>query len=529
MRETTTNKDSNMLSLNLPLALAIWAVLSVLILLYALYLAITRLLLSPICHIPGPTFAALSFWPEFYYDVVQRGQYFRQIDKMHQTYGPIVRINPFEIHVQDPSFYPVLYTGPTRRRHKWPWAARMFGNNTSAFATVRHEHHRLRRGALNPLFSRSAIQRLTLQIQHTLAQLCNRLNEFSFTGKDVNLGIALTAFAADVITEYCFGQSLGLVGKDDFGKEWIEMVNAPSELGHLVKQCPWILVVCRWAPRVFVRALVPGVALLYQIQERMSAQIQPLVDRAATTVEDKSARPLTVFDSLLSSTLPQNEKTVDRLKGEGQTLIGAGTLTTGNALKTILFHVLDKPNILQKLRAELDGALGNVNLLDLSDTTHLERLPYLSACIKEGLRMSYGVTHRLQLIAEEPLTSSGVTIPAGTPVGMTSIFMHDNPAVFPEPREFRPERWLETDPETVQAMNRHFVPFSKGSRMCLGMNLAYAEIYLVLAVLFRRYEIFLSGVKTEDIEMAHDFFDPAPREGAKGLIVRLEKRDLRSE
>ncbi|KAL4990946.1 cytochrome P450 [Aspergillus falconensis] len=529
IRQTATNKDSNMLGLKIPFSLPVWALLLLLILLYTLYLAITRLLLSPIRHIPGPTLAALSFWPEFYHDVIERGQYFRRIDKMHQKYGTIVRINPFEIHVQDSSFYPVLYTGPTRRRHKWPWAARMFGNNTSAFATVRHEHHRLRRSALNPLFSKSAIQRLRPQMQNTLAQLCSRLDGFTFTGKDVDLGIALTAFAADVITEYCFGQSLGLIGKDDFGKEWIEMVSAPSELGHLVKQCPWILVVCRWAPRALVRSLVPGVALLYQIQERMSAQIQPLVDRAATTVEDKSARPLTVFDSLLSSTLPQNEKTVNRLKGEGQTLIGAGTLTTGNALKTILFHVLDNPNILQKLRAELDGALGNVNILDMSDTTHLERLPYLSACIKEGLRMSYGVTHRLQLIAEEPLTCSGVTIPAGTPVGMTSIFMHDNPAVFPEPREFRPERWLETDLETVQAMNRHFVPFSKGSRMCLGMNLAYAEIYLVLAVLFRRYEILLRGVTREDIEMAHDFFDPVPREGARGLIARLDKRDLRSE
>jgi hypothetical protein len=83
----------------------------------------------------------------------------------------------------------------------------------------------------------------------------------------VDLGIGLTAFAADVITEYCFGQSLELIGKDNFGKEWIDMVSAPSELGHLVKQCPWILVVCKWAPKALVRALLPGVALLFQIQE----------------------------------------------------------------------------------------------------------------------------------------------------------------------------------------------------------------------------------------------------------------------
>ncbi|KAJ0416599.1 hypothetical protein BJY00DRAFT_316716 [Aspergillus carlsbadensis] len=481
------------------------------------------LVFSPIARFPGPKLAAVTFWYEFYYDVVQRGQYFRQIDKMHQRYGPIVRVNPFELHVQDPEFYPVLYTGPTRRRHKWPWAARMFGNSTSAFSTVAHDHHRIRRAALNPLFSRTAIQRMTPRIQDRLQQLCHRLDDMYSTARVFDLGLAFTVFAADVITEYCFGRTLDLVHSPDFAADWVEMVAAPSELSHLVKQCPWIVPVFRHFPQQMVRLIAPGVALLYEIQDRMSRQIQPLADRKQI---GQSSHPLTVFDTLLVGDLPPAEKTVTRLKGEGQTLIGAGTLTTGNALKTIVFHVLDNPNILHNLRAELDTALSTTDPLTMPDpTTQLERLPYLTACINEGLRLAYGVTHRLQLIAEEPLQCCGMEIPAGTPVGMTSIFMHDNPAVFPSPRTFRPERWLEMDSETRgKVMGRNFVPFSKGSRMCLGMHLAYAELYLVLATVFRRYEVEMAGVTREDIDMAHDFFDPAPKRDAKGLIVRLRKR-----
>ncbi|KAL4950976.1 cytochrome P450 [Aspergillus filifer] len=506
-------------SINIPA----WVVASALIVVYCLGIYIQRLIFSPIARFPGPRVAALTFWYEFYYDVVKRGQYFRQIEKMHQQYGPIVRINPFELHVQDPDFYPVLYTGPTRRRHKWPWAARMFGNNTSAFSTVAHDHHRLRRSALNPLFSRTAIQRVTPRIQDRLRQLCHRLDEISLGFVIVDLGTAFTAFAADVITDYCFGSTLNLIHSPDFAADWIEMVAAPSELGHLVKQCPWILPLLQRVPGCVVRVIAPAVSLLFQIQERMSRQIQPLTERKA---DIKSSRPLTVFDTLLAGDLPPAEKTVQRLKGEGQTLIGAGTLTTGNALKTIIFHVQDNPSILQKLKTELDDALSDIDPLSLPDLTQLERLPYLTACIWEGLRLAYGVTHRLQLIAEEPLKYDKMTIPAGTPVGMTSIFMHDNPAIFPEPRDFRPERWLEMDTETrSKIMGRHFVPFSKGSRMCLGMNLAYAELYLVLATTFRRYEVELMGVQRDDIEMAHDFFDPAPKQDSKGLIVRLRRRN----
>lgn len=255
----------------------------------------------------------------------------------------------------------------------------------------------------------------------------------------------------------------------------------------------------------------------------MSSQIQSLVDRK---VDHQQTRPTTVFDTLLAGDLPPAEKTVKRLKGEGQILIGAGTLTTGNALKTIVFHVLDNPHILQTLRKELDEALVDVDPTTFPDTTQLERLPYLTACIWEGLRLVYGVAHRLQLIAEEPLKCNGMEIPAGTPVGMTSIFMHDNPVIFPEPRTFRPERWLNLDAETrVRILGRHFVPFSKGSRMCLGMNLAYAELYLVLATVFRRYEVRLVGVTREDIDMAHDFFDPVPKKDSKGLIAGLGWRN----
>ena len=70
---------------------------------YSFILCIQRLLFSPISHFPGPKLAAISFWYQFYYDVVQGGQYVWKIRELHNQYGPVIRINPYELHVVDPN------------------------------------------------------------------------------------------------------------------------------------------------------------------------------------------------------------------------------------------------------------------------------------------------------------------------------------------------------------------------------------------------------------------------------------------
>lgn len=109
---------------------------------YTIYGAIWRLFLSPVAHIPGPWFAKLTFWNEFYYDVICGGQYTWQIQKYHEIYGehwlalvllgipdrdlfpgPVIRINPYEVHILDHTFIDEVYVGHGKRKsHKWLWA-----------------------------------------------------------------------------------------------------------------------------------------------------------------------------------------------------------------------------------------------------------------------------------------------------------------------------------------------------------------------------------------------------------------------
>jgi hypothetical protein len=94
---------------------------------------------------------------EFYYDVVLAGQCIWKIRELHQQYGPIIRINPEEVHIQDARFYDQIYTGATHKRNKWSFFTNQSGLTSSAFATDDHDLHRLRRAALNPYFSKQKV------------------------------------------------------------------------------------------------------------------------------------------------------------------------------------------------------------------------------------------------------------------------------------------------------------------------------------------------------------------------------------
>ena len=129
----------------------------------------------------------------------------------------------------------------------------------------------------------------------------------------------------------------------------------------------------------------------------------------------------TIFHELLRSDLPPEELTPDRLFQEAQSIIGGGVLTTAWALTVAGFHIIDKPEIFRRLRAELEEAIPNPDRIAELDWLKLEQLPYLSAVIREGVRLAYGVTARSPRLSPKALQYKEWTIPARTPVSMSMV------------------------------------------------------------------------------------------------------------
>ena len=114
---------------------------------------------------------------------------------MHEKYGPIIRINPYEIHIATPDFFNEIYS-QTEKRDVWGWRKKGFGISVSTLTTLSHDLHRRRRAALNPLFSKQRIVKLQPVIQESVDALMGRIRECGEKGEVVNLKLAFAAFTA---------------------------------------------------------------------------------------------------------------------------------------------------------------------------------------------------------------------------------------------------------------------------------------------------------------------------------------------
>lgn len=237
---------------------------------------------------------------------------------------------------------------------------------------------------------------------------------------------------------------------------------------------------------------------------------------------DKSSH-VTIFHEILNDpNLPPDQKTESRMMAEAESLVGAGTLTSAHMLALTSYFVLANPSILKNLLAELETAMPDPTSTPSQQV--FESLPYLNAVMDEGFRMSYGSMHRLSRShPKQALQFHDWTIPPGTPVGFSNYMLHNDPRTFPQPREFKPERWLDIELSERQRLRSYLNNFGRGTRQCVGMRLAYAELYLTLGYLFRRLGHRLQLYETEyerDIEYVQDYFIPAQSKHSRGCCVR---------
>lgn len=165
--------------------------------------------------------------------------------------GPIVRISPHELHVNDPEFYDQLY-GTTLKLDKNPWITKQFGNQLSTMGTASHDLHKLRRKAIAPFLSSTRIIQLEGLITSKIEKLCDLFIRARESKSAINIRSAYRATAVDIISDYCMAESWGFLDKSDFGRDWFRMIRNGSEAGFLLRQFPWVLPALKKLPYEWV-------------------------------------------------------------------------------------------------------------------------------------------------------------------------------------------------------------------------------------------------------------------------------------
>lgn len=193
-----------------------WAAVAITALVYFASLIFYRLFLHPLAKFPGPKLAAITRYYEGYFDVVLNGQYTFKIAQLHERYGPIVRISPYELHINDPAYFEKLYR-QDGRWNKYDWAYDAFGAPMSAICTIDHEMHKRRRAPLNMFFSKANVASRQGIVQGLADKLCSRFSQLE--GSTVDITAAISAFTRDVAMQFVLAKDYQNLEHENFSAD----------------------------------------------------------------------------------------------------------------------------------------------------------------------------------------------------------------------------------------------------------------------------------------------------------------------
>lgn len=182
---------------------------------------------------------------------------------------------------------------------------------------------------------------------------------------------------------------------------------------------------------------------------------------------------------------PVNNGDEEIVKMISADVFGAGLETVSNALCWAMAYIVNSPKIQQSLHRELDSAVGRLRLPTIQDKPNM---PLLQATVLEVLRITSLVPLALPHQTSEETKLCGYTIPKATLVIVNLWAVNHDPRVFENPHVFNPYRFLNEHGEVCEKKSKFQLPFSIGSRRCLGSTLAKAEIFLLLACLLQHFE-----------------------------------------
>jgi cytochrome P450 len=359
------------------------------------------------------------------------------------------------------------------RKGKALEGARVFLGN-SLLVSEGEEHTRQRR-LIQPAFHRGRIAGYA----QTMAEKAKLWTDAQRAGSEIDLAVEMNHLTLAVVAATLFGSEVD------------------AEAGEIADSLTVII-------ENFNRMLLPlwrywrflptsQNLKLRRAQQTLDATIYRLISQRRKDGRDHGDL-LSMLLAAEDAENPQKRLTDTEVRDQAMTLFLAGHETTANALAWTWHLLSQHENVRAKMKAEIDAMLGAERLPGLEDSA---KLPYTTAVFSEAMRI-FPPVWVIGRRALEDVTIGEYEVPKRTIVITSQYLIHRDERFWPQPLEFKPERWLDEAAKESRPKFAYF-PFGGGGRVCIGDAFAWAEGVLMLAVMAQRWR--LEAVASHPVEI----------------------------
>ncbi|XP_036407558.1 cytochrome P450 4V2-like [Megalops cyprinoides] len=446
---------------------------------------------------------------DFFSQIIEGTNEFRHLPLLKIWIGPIPFIVLFhaeniEMVLNNPKHMDKAYA------YKFlnPWLG-------TGLLTSTGDKWRGRRKMLTPTFHFSILSEF-LEVMNEQAEILTEKLEKQAGKGPFNCFNFITLCALDIICETAMGKKIYAQSNSD--SEYVRCVYKMSDIITRRQRTPWY-----WPDFIYYfigegKEHDRSLKILHSFTESVIKEKAEYMSNAESDSEpDQGTKKRRAFLDMLLKTTDEdgNHLSHKDIQEEVDTFMFEGHDTTAASMNWALHLLGAHPEEQKKVQQELQDVFGSSDRpINMDD---LRRLRYLECVIKESLRIFPAVPLFARSICED-CRINGFKVPKGVNAIIIPYALHRDPRYFPDPEEFRPQRFL---PEN--SIGRHpyaFIPFSAGLRNCIGQRFAVMEEKVVLASILRRFKV-EACQKREDLRPLGELI----LRPEKGIWIKLERRN----